>query len=139
MAAKALPLDEHEDHQRSPDHKHDRVGNPIRTCFGLGAANVAALSTVSHGVGPHSPVLAYTPRPFTGRTEKVVLIPGTFCSIGRWLTMNRANEYRARATECETRAETTENHIVRRDFQDMARQWREMAKQIEQLELERRS
>jgi len=52
--------------------------------------------------------------------------------------MNRANEYRARATECERLAECALDHIVRRDFRDMAQQWRQMAEQIETLEAERR-
>jgi hypothetical protein len=53
--------------------------------------------------------------------------------------MNKADDYRARATECEKRADSAQDHTVRRDFQDMARQWRQMAEQIEMLEAERRS
>lgn len=57
--------------------------------------------------------------------------------VGR--QMEKAEEYRARATECDYRAEAANDAMIRTDFRDMARQWRQMADQIEQLEFERRS
>jgi hypothetical protein len=53
--------------------------------------------------------------------------------------MKKPDEYRARATECDYRAEEVNDASVRAEFRNMAQQWRQMAKQIEQLELERRS
>jgi len=45
----------------------------------------------------------------------------------------KAEEYRARATECDYCAEAANDAMIRTDFRDMARQWRQMADQIEQL------
>ena len=53
--------------------------------------------------------------------------------------MKKAEEYRARATECDYRADAANDAMIRTDFRDMAQQWRQMADQIEQLEFELRS
>jgi hypothetical protein len=53
--------------------------------------------------------------------------------------MSKAEQYRARATACDDRAEQISDATVRAEFRQMARQWRHMAEQIEQLERERRS
>ena len=55
----------------------------------------------------------------------------------RGLLMKREEEYRARAAECEYRAEQVEDATVRAEFRDMAKQWRQMAAQIEELEARR--
>jgi hypothetical protein len=47
--------------------------------------------------------------------------------------MEKAEQYRARASECDYRAERMEDATVRADLRDMARQWRQMAAQIEEL------
>jgi hypothetical protein len=53
--------------------------------------------------------------------------------------MSRAEDYRARAGECDHRAECVNDPVVKAEFSEMAQQWRHMAEQIEQLERERRS
>jgi hypothetical protein len=47
--------------------------------------------------------------------------------------MNKVEEYRARARECETRAAQVHDPEVRRQFQDLARQWDQMADQRAEL------
>jgi benzoyl-CoA reductase/2-hydroxyglutaryl-CoA dehydratase subunit BcrC/BadD/HgdB len=51
--------------------------------------------------------------------------------------MKSAEECRAKATECENRAEVASDATVRADYRNMAYQWRLMAEQIEELEAER--
>jgi hypothetical protein len=52
--------------------------------------------------------------------------------------MQKAEEYRARATECEYRAERMNDATVRADLRDLAKQWRQMAAQIEEIAARRR-
>jgi hypothetical protein len=40
--------------------------------------------------------------------------------------MNKVEEYRARARECETKAAQVQDPEVRQQLQDMARQWEQM-------------
>jgi len=48
--------------------------------------------------------------------------------------MKKADEYRARAADCERRAHQARDAIVRKDYAEMAQQWREMAAQVDKLE-----
>lgn len=51
--------------------------------------------------------------------------------------MKKAYEYRDKATQCDYRADTFDDAVIRAEFKDMARQWRQIAAQVEQLEFER--
>ena len=47
-------LDKRQDHQRGPDHKHDGVGHPIRTCLALEAVPVTtSLHCGLHNLNVH--------------------------------------------------------------------------------------
>jgi hypothetical protein len=52
--------------------------------------------------------------------------------------MIKAEEYRARATDCDGRAERAGDVTVGDELREMARLWRHMAMQAEQRERERR-
>jgi hypothetical protein len=45
--------------------------------------------------------------------------------------ISKADEYRAKAAECDHRAAATSDIDIKEQFEDLARQWREMAKQAE--------
>jgi hypothetical protein len=47
--------------------------------------------------------------------------------------ISKADEYRAKAAECERRAAATLDPDIKEQFEDLARQWRAMAKQAESL------
>jgi hypothetical protein len=47
---------------------------------------------------------------------------------------SKPDDYRARATECEKRADETPSGIRRQHFHDLARRWRELAEQAELVE-----
>jgi hypothetical protein len=51
--------------------------------------------------------------------------------------MNKVEEYRARALECETKAAQVHDPEVRRQLLDVARQWDQMADQRAELLAER--
>ena len=51
--------------------------------------------------------------------------------------MKQADEYRARAADCERRAAQARDAVVRKDYAEMARQWREMAAQIDKRQAAR--
>jgi len=50
--------------------------------------------------------------------------------------MNKLDKCRAKATECDYRAQEMNDTFIRAELRDIARQWRGMANQIEQLERE---
>ena len=47
--------------------------------------------------------------------------------------ISKADEYRAKAAECDQRAAATPDVDIKQQFEDLARQWREMAKQTERM------
>jgi len=49
--------------------------------------------------------------------------------------MTAAEQYRARAKECEDKAERVLDYEAKRIYEDLARQWREMAERDERLGL----
>jgi len=48
----------------------------------------------------------------------------------------KADEYRLKASECESRARQVGDPEIRWQFADMARQWREMAEQWDRVSAE---
>jgi hypothetical protein len=46
---------------------------------------------------------------------------------------SKAEEYRAKAAECEQHAESIRDAYIKGHYQELARQWREMAEQIERM------
>jgi hypothetical protein len=47
--------------------------------------------------------------------------------------VTRAQQYRAKAAECDQRAATTEHADIKEQFEELARQWRDMADQIDRM------
>jgi hypothetical protein len=45
----------------------------------------------------------------------------------RWVMPSKAEEYRAKAEECERLAESVREQTVKQHYFDLARQWRELA------------
>jgi hypothetical protein len=54
-------------------------------------------------------------------------------TIARRVVISRADEYRAKAAECDHRAAATPYSDIKEQFEDLARSWREMAKQAERI------
>ena len=46
---------------------------------------------------------------------------------GRWAVTTKAEEYRAKARECEELAEQTRDSFIKEQILDVAKQWRHMA------------
>jgi len=49
------------------------------------------------------------------------------------IMVTRAQQYRAKAAECDQRAATTEHADIKDQFEELARQWRDMADQIDRM------
>jgi hypothetical protein len=47
--------------------------------------------------------------------------------------ISKADEYRAKAAECDHRAAGAADPDIKEQFEDLARQWRVMAKQAERM------
>ncbi len=47
---------------------------------------------------------------------------------------SRADNYLARATECEVAANSATDSKVRQTYEELARQWRDLARQIEEID-----
>jgi hypothetical protein len=50
---------------------------------------------------------------------------------GRLAVTSRAEEYRAKARECEERAKQTRNAFIKQELLEIARKWRHMAGHLE--------
>ena len=65
-------------------------------------------------------------------------LPAISCSLVPWFCRNRtfdvpkAEEFLARAAECERRAKAATDSTARRDFENLADQWRYLARLAEQ-------
>ena len=49
------------------------------------------------------------------------------------IVVTRAQQYRAKAAECDQRAATTEHADIKEQFEELGRQWRDMADQIDRM------
>jgi hypothetical protein len=57
----------------------------------------------------------------------------TILTAALHIVVTRAQQYRAKAAECDQRAATTEHADIKEQFEELARQWRDMAEQIDRI------
>ena len=62
-------------------------------------------------------------------------MPGTRVRLAPLLVMTAAEQYRARAKDCEDKAERVVDYEAKRIYEDLARRWREMAERAERFGL----
>ena len=66
---------------------------------------------------------------------RTILVGTDFCRsrssstgrTGRWAVTTKAEEYRAKARECEELAEQTRDSFIKEQFLEVAKKWRQMA------------
>ena len=89
--------------------------------------------------GPAAPRVTITSSPASAGLFLVrfrtILVGTDFCRsrssstgrTGRWAVTTKAEEYRAKARECEELAEQTRDSFIKEQFLEVAKKWRQMA------------